>query len=201
MERLWWENVLGVLTRPREVFAGFRDDTDEAAEARAEPINAVVVLAGIAAVSWAPATGRLLEDSEIDSVLVAVLLLLTGAIYGAVAYFGFGLLLRVGLATVGVSEPARRGRQLLAYAAVPVALSLVLLPLRLALYGRAIFERGGEGAANTVLGALELGAIAWSVVLLVIGLRIALGLPWVRAVAAAILPALVPAVAAAGILL
>ena len=201
MERLWWENVLGVLTRPREVFAGFRDDTDEAAEARAEPINAVVVLAGIAAVSWAPATGRLLEDSEIDSVLVAVLLLLTGAIYGAVAYFGFGLLLRVGLATVGVSEPARRGRQLLAYAAVPVALSLVLLPLRLALYGRAIFERDGEGAANAVLGALELGAIAWSVVLLVIGLRIAFGLPWVRAVAAAILPALVPAVAAAGILL
>jgi hypothetical protein len=38
-------------------------------------------------------------------------------------------------------------------------------------------------------------------VLLVTGLRIAFGLPWVRAVAAAVLPALVPAVAVAGILL
>jgi hypothetical protein len=201
VERLWWQNVLRVLTRPRDVFAGFREDPDEAAEARAEPVNAIVVLAGIAAVSWAPATGSLLEDPEIDSILVAVLLLLTGAIYGAVAYFGLGLLLRVGLATVGISEPARRGRQLLAYAAVPVALSVVLLPLRLALYGRAIFERDGEGAPNAVLGVLQLGAIAWSVVLLVIGLRVAFGLPWVRAAAAAILPALVPAVAVAGILL
>lgn len=199
MERLWWERLLRVLVAPREVFEGFRDDTDDAADARTEPINLVVLAAGISPVSWAPATGRLLDDPEIDALLVAVLLFLTGAIYGLFGYFFLGALTRLGLAVVGVSERWRRPRQLLAYAAAPVALSVVLLPVRLALYGRDVFRGGAEGG-DTVLGALEIGAVAWAVALLALGLRTVYRLPWVRVVAAAVLPALVAAVAIAAIL-
>ena len=42
----------------------------------------------------------------------------------------------------------RRSRHLLAYAAVPVALSLALLPVKLALYGDDVFHRGGADAGR-----------------------------------------------------
>ena len=199
MERLWWENVLRVLTRPRAVLAQFRDGGEEAADARVEPINAVVGLAGISVVSWAPETGRLLNDPAIDGLLVAVLLVLSGALYGFVGYFALGWLTKVGLATIGVSDTRRRPRHVLAYAAVPVALSIVLLPVRLALYGGDVFERGAE-TGSEVLAVLFLACVAWSIGLLALGLRAAYGLDWRRAAAAALLPAFVPAVAVAAVL-
>ena len=199
MERAWWENVLRVLARPREVFAGFHDDTDERADARVEPINAVVALAAISAVSWSPETGRLMSDPAIDGLLVSVLLVLSGALYGLVGYFVLGWLTKVGLATVAVRDGRRRPRQLLAYAAAPVALSLVLLPVRLALYGGDVFERGAERGSE-VLAVLFLATVAWAIGLLVLAVHVVYDLDWSRAIAAVLLPAFVPAVAVAAVL-
>lgn len=202
MERAWWENVLRVLVRPREVFAAFRDDSDDdadAADARVEPINVIVGLAAVSAVSWSPETGRLFSDPAIDGLLVAVLLVLSGALYGVVGYFFFGWLAKVGLATVGVRDERRRPRQMLAYALTPVAASIVLLVVRLALYGGDVFERGAERGSE-VLGAVFVATIAWSIGLLALGLRTVYDLDWSRAVAAVLLPAFVPAVAIASVL-
>jgi hypothetical protein len=200
LDATWWRRAGDVLAHPVAVFAAFGDDTDADADARSEPINAIVVLAGIASVVWAPSTGRLLDDPEIDAILVVVLLFLTGALYGFVGYFLLGALLRLGLATVGVAERWTRPRHLVAYACVPLALALVLLFVRLVVYGGDIFRRGAE-SGDVVFAALELGVLAWSIALLAFAVRVVYALPWTRAVAATILPALVPALAVAATLL
>jgi hypothetical protein len=196
----WWLRTLGVLRAPRAVFAAFRHDTDDDADARAEPINLIVVLAGIASVVWAPSTGRLLDDPEIDAILVVVLLFLTGALYGFVGYFLLGALLRLGLVTVGVAERWTRPRHLVAYATVPLALALVLLLVRLVVYGGDIFRRGAE-SWNVIFAALELGALVWSIALLALAVRVVYAVPWSRAVAAVLLPTMVPVLAVVATLL
>jgi len=47
------------------------------------------------------------------------------------------------------------------------------LPVRLAVYGEDVFRGGGadHGAGNTLFVAIELAFVAWSVWLLVMGLR------------------------------
>jgi hypothetical protein len=65
-------------------------------------------------------------------------------------------------------------RQIVGFAAVPLALSLVVVwPARLAIYGGDVFESGGSdtGFGNHVFEALELGAIVWSLALVVLGVR------------------------------
>jgi hypothetical protein len=70
---------------------------------------------------------------------------------------------------------------------VPVALSLVLWPVKLALFGSALFQAGGpdSGTAGTVFAVLWLGFLGWSVCLLVIGVRAVHGWTWLRATATA----------------
>jgi hypothetical protein len=53
-ERAWWLRTLAVLQAPTPVFAALRDDSQEAAAARQEPVTAIVLLAGIASVLAAP---------------------------------------------------------------------------------------------------------------------------------------------------
>ena len=75
---------------------------------------------------------------------------------------------------------------MLAFAAVPIALSLVLWPVKLALYGEDWFRTGGgdSGAAGVAFDVLEIGLCAWSVALLAIGIRSVHGWTWRRALAA-----------------
>ena len=47
--RDWWLRALLVLQRPRPVFVALRDDSKESVSDRAEPVLAIVLLAGIAA--------------------------------------------------------------------------------------------------------------------------------------------------------
>jgi hypothetical protein len=58
--------------------------------------------------------------------------------------------------------------------------------VRLALYGGDAFRGGGadEGAGETVLLALQLGFVAWSLVLLGIGVRVVHGWTWLRTLGA-----------------
>jgi hypothetical protein len=203
-ERQWWLRTLAVFQSPRAVFAALRDDSDEQATARQEPIIAIVLLAGIAGILSAGATGRLLDDPAIDGLLVAVLAFLTGALYGAVSYWIGGLFLHAGLRGAGGQGSFRRTRHVLAFAAAPLALSLfVVWPLRLAIYGSDTFRTGGsdEGLGRVVFEAVTGGFVLWSVALLVLGVSVVHGWAWVRALVAVALAVLAVAAVTALILL
>ena len=62
LQKEWWLRTLAVFQSPRGTFAALRDDSAEAAEARQEPILAIVILAGIAGILTTSLAGRLLDD-------------------------------------------------------------------------------------------------------------------------------------------
>ncbi|MFO7572801.1 MAG: Yip1 family protein [Gaiellaceae bacterium] len=197
-DRAWWLRVPAVFLSPRSVFFALREDDPDDVAARSEPVLLLVLLAGMAAVLATPTAGGLLDNPDYDALLVAVWAFIAGGIYGAVGYFVIGLALHFGTRLLGSQGSFRRERQLLAFALAPLALSfLVLLPVRLALYGGDAFRAGGadEGAGETVLLALQLGFVAWSAALLVLGVKVVHGWGWLRvlgalAAAAALLAAI-----------
>lgn len=197
--RGWWLRALLVLQSPRPVFAALRDQSREAAEARAEPILTLVWLAGIAGVLASNVAARLLDDIEIDAIVVAVWAFVGGGFYGFAVYFLVGALVHVGSRLFGGRGSYRRARHVLAFAAAPLVLSLLVWPLRLAVHGSDVFRTGGDdtGAASHLFEGVELAALAWAAALLVVGTRTVHGWTWPRAVAAVALPLLVPALALA----
>lgn len=199
VERAWLLRALLVLQSPRAVFAALRDDSDEAARARQEPVTALVGLAGIAGVLWTAVAGRLLDDPAVDELLVGVWAFVGGGIYGVFSYFAGGALLFLGLRSAGSAGTFRRARHLLAFALAPVALSLfVVWPLRLAAHGGDVFRTGGDdrGAGDALFLALQLGFVAWSAALLVVGTRTVHAWPWRRALEGVALAAALPALVA-----
>ena len=171
-ERFWLREAVAVLVSPRMVFTVLRDDSDEAARARQEAITALTILAGIASVLWTPQWGRLMDDPAYDGLLVAVVSFVAGAIYGPVLYWLAGLLVYAAERALRLRASFRRARHVVAFAAAPIALSLVLWPARLAIYGEDLFRTGGSdhGAGNLVFVGLELAFAAWSLALLAVGL-------------------------------
>ncbi|MBA3365557.1 MAG: YIP1 family protein [Actinobacteria bacterium] len=182
-ERAWWLRALLVLQSPRPVFAALRDDSREAAEARQEPITALVLLAGVAAFLMEPVTGRLLDESDADAVLVAVVAFLAGAFSGLVGYWIGGAAVLAGARGAGAAASYRGARHAVAFAAAPIALSLLVLwPVRLSLYGLDLFRTGGSdgGGAGRAFDLAEWVFGVWALALLVVALRILYRLAWVR---------------------
>ena len=176
-EKEWWLRTLAVFQSPRAVFAALRDQSDWEAEARQEPVLAMVLLAGLAGVLLAPSTGRLLDEQLVDGSLavVAVVLFITGAMYGAATYWIGGVALFVGLKGAGSRGGYRRARHVLAFAAAPLILGLLLVwPVRLAVYGGDTFRSGGSDSGTGV--ALFDGLLAvfgiWAIGLLVYGISV-----------------------------
>ena len=184
--RDWWLRTLLVLQRPRPVFVALRDDSKQSLGDRSEPVLAIVLLAGIAGVLATGTAGRLLEDNDYDGLLVAVWAFIAGGVYGAFGYFAIGGLLYAGCKALGSQGTYRRGRHVLAFACVPIALSLVLWPVKLAVFGEDVFRRGGSdaGVGGDVFALLTLAFVAWAAVLLVIGVRAVHGWRWGRALLA-----------------
>jgi hypothetical protein len=184
--RDWWLRTFLVLQRPRPVFVALRDDSKETLADRAEPVLAIVLLAGIAAVLSTTTAGRLMDDSSYDALLVAVWTFIAGSLYGMFGYFAFGAVLHGGAKALGSQGSYRRARHVLAFAAVPIALSLVLWPVKLAVYGESLFRSGGSdhGAGIRIFDVLELAFLLWAAVLLVVGVRAVHGWTWARAAAA-----------------
>jgi hypothetical protein len=185
-DRAWWLRVPAVLLSPRSVFYAVREDDPDDVAARSEPILLVVLLAGMAAVLATPTAGGLLDNPSYDAVLLAIWTFIAGGIYGAVGYFLLGFAIFFGARLLGSLGSFRRERQLVGFALVPLALSLlVLLPLRLALYGGDTFRDGGadEGTGEAVLLGLQLGFAAWSLGLLLLGVHVVHGWDWVRSTA------------------
>jgi hypothetical protein len=186
-DRAWWLRVPAVLLSPRPVFFALREDDPEDVVARSEPVLLLVWLAGAASVLASPTAGGLLDNPDYDVAVFAVWTFIAGGIYGAVGYFFVGFALYFGALLLGSQGNFQRERQIVAFALVPLAVSfLLLLPVRLALYGGDTFRDGGadEGAGETALLGLQLGFAAWSLGLIVLGVRVVHGWSWPRSLGA-----------------
>ena len=187
--RAWWLRVPAVLLSPRSVFFALREDDDDDVAARGEPLLLVIWLAGIASVLATPTAADILDDPDYDTVLLAVWAFIAGGLYGFVGYFVLGFAIYFGVRLLGSLGTFRRARQTVGFALVPLAASLfLLLPLRLAVYGGDTFRGGGadEGSGERALLVLQLAFAAWSLALVVVGIRVTHGWTWLRALVAAV---------------
>ena len=173
LQKEWWRRSLAVFQHPRETFAALRDDSDDAAEARQEPILAIVILAGIAGVLSTSLAGRLLDNPEFDGLNVAIWAFIGGGVYGALVYFIGGVFVFAVGRGIGARCTFRQARHVVGLAAAPLAASLFLVwPARIGIYGEDLFRTGGSdtGAGDKLFEALVVGAFAWSLVLVALGL-------------------------------
>jgi hypothetical protein len=180
----WWKRAPAVLVAPRAVFTALRDDSLEDAEDRQEPIAAVIALAGIAVVLVSPTFRHMLNDGSVDIVLIPVLAFISGVVYAVAVQWGAGGLLFGASRRLGSLGSYRRSRHLVALASAPFALALLTFwPVRIAIYGR----------GDAIFGGIFLGFAAWSLLLLLIGVRSVHGWGWGRAAGAIALAAVFPA--------
>jgi len=196
LERSWWLRAPAVLVAPRAVFVSLRDDSDEAVEARQEPLMALAGLAGIAAVLGTPVARSLLNDGSFSATLVPVWAFFGGVVYAVAVYWLGGGLLHGAARRLGGLGSYRRARALLALSGAPLALALLTLwPLRIAVYGEDLFRTGGTdwGPGDRIFGGFLYAAFAWSALLLVVGVRGVHGWSWGRSLATVALAAALPA--------
>jgi Yip1 domain len=193
----WWLRALLVAQAPRPVFAALRDDSRQAVEERQDTIAVVVFLAGLALTLVTTQAATFADDPERAGIVIPVWLFIAGLLVGFLNYWIAGGALYLSLNWLGSRNSYRQARHLLALAAVPLVLSLVLLPVRLALYGGDIFRTGGadSGAGAHVFTALEVCFGLWSLALLAIGIRVLQGWSWPRTTGAVLLFGVLVAVA------
>lgn len=178
---VWWRRVPHVLTAPEPVFSALAETDDVDVDARSEPVLAITILAGMAAVLLTPAWGAVMDDPSVDGLVLVVVTFVAGLFYGAAGYFLLGLALWLGAKAVGVEAPFKIARQIVAFAAVPMALSLLVLVPAIAIgFGADWFRTGGddEGTGRTVLVCIGLAFATWSLGLVTLGLRWTFRLPW-----------------------
>ena len=192
----WWKRAPLVLLVPRPVFVALRDESVEEAEERQEPLAALIALAGISVVLVSPAFRQMMNTGGVDVILVIVLAFIAGVLYAvATAWLGGGLLFGAARRLGGLGS-YRRARQTVELASAPLALALITFwPVRFAVYGTDLFRTGGDdyGRGDGIFGGVFLGFVAWSVILLLLGVRATHGWGWGRSAAAVVLAAAFPA--------
>ena len=150
-DRQWWLRVPAVFLSPHSVFVALRNEEDDDVDARQEPILALIYLAGMAGVLATSTAGTLLDDTEYDSLLVAVWVVIAGGIYGVAGYFIIGGAVYLGARGLGGVGSYRRARHILGFAAAPLALSLFLVwPLQLAVLGSDVFRTGARTTVQPI---------------------------------------------------
>src|SRR5215469_2258566 len=87
LERSWWLRAPAVLVAPRAVFVSLRDESDEAIEARQEPLVAIAGLAGIAGVLATPVARQLLNDFSFSPSLIPIWAFFGGMLYAVAVYW------------------------------------------------------------------------------------------------------------------
>jgi hypothetical protein len=180
--RAWWLRLLLVAQAPRPVFAALRDDSRAAAEDRQEPLAMAVFAAGLALTLLSSQAASFADDPARRGIVIPVWLFVAGGLVAIVNYWLGGGLLYLALKWLGGGSSYRQARHLLGLAAVPLAFSLVLLPIRLALYGGDIFRSGGSdsGAGTYVFTGLAGAAGLWAFALLAIGISTLESWSWLR---------------------
>ena len=184
-----------MLVAPRPIFAALRDTSDEAAQARQEPLAAIVGLAGIATVLSTSVARHILNDPATDTVVIPVWAFIGGAVYAVAGYWVFGAFLWAAGRGLGSLGDYRRARHAFGLAAAPIALSvLTLWPVRIIVFGTDLFRTGGDdyGRADAIFGGVNYAFFAWSLILLVIGVRSVHGWTWPRAAATVAIAAVFP---------
>jgi Yip1 domain len=189
-EKDWWLRSIGVLITPRSTFLALRDESDEALNARQEVVLALAFLAGIGGVLASPWSATLMDDPARDAVTVAVLVFIAGGLYGAATYWVGGSALALGIHSAGGAGKTRGARHLLAFAAAPLALALVLWPIRLAVYGDHVFHSGGRDSISDgryVFYAADIAFSVWAMGLLILGVMTVHAWPLIRSLGAIVL--------------
>ncbi len=186
LERDWWLRLALVLQSPVSVFAWLRDDSDQAAAARQEPLTAVTFLAGISIFLSTRTAGRLFDDFEFDDLLLVVECVVAGLLVAIQNFWILGGAVFLGGRTADSVATYRQARHLVGLATTPFVLALVAVwPVRLAMFGSDVFRSGGSdrGTAELVFRAFDAGFLAWTVLLVVVGVRTLNGWSWPRTLA------------------
>ena len=173
LERSWWLRAPVVLVAPRPIFASLRGESDRRSR-RGGNLYAIATLAAISVVLVSPTFRRMLNDGSVSLVLIPVLAFVAGSLYAAAVFWLGGGLLYGASRRLGGEGTWRRARHVLALASAPLALSLLTFwPVRIAVYGQDLFRTGGDdyGRGDAIFGGIYLGLVAWSVWLLLIGVR------------------------------
>lgn len=186
----WWLRSMLVLQSPTATFVALRQEGGDEASDSSETVLAIIILAGAVYALSSSAASHLMNDSDYDGLVVAVWVFLAGAISGAFAYWLLGGVLHLAVRALGSHGSFLRSRHILAFAAVPLALSLLLWPVKVALYGSKVFRDGaaGLGAGGVVFDAVSLLFALWAAALLVTGVRAVHGWSWSRAAVASAAP-------------
>jgi hypothetical protein len=180
----WWRRVPRVLWSPRAVFAALRETDEDDQTARQEPILAIVLLAGMAAVLMIG--GTLVSDPSVDGFVAAAVTFIAGGLYGASGYLVLGVGVMLGVRGAEGQGTFRQARHVVAFSVVPVAVSfLVTAPVIAVVYGSSYFGDETPGSSTQVMLAIGLPFVAWAAALLAVGLRVTYRLSW-RGVAAAL---------------
>ena len=156
---MWWRRAVLVLRRPREVFAALRDDSHASAAERQDAVTALAFVGGVAA-ALATARGAL-DGLGVPEQLVWIFV--TGLAYGFVGYWLVGWSLAFVVPRLGGGGTRRRTRHVFAFALAPFVFALL---------------------AWLIFDPLLIPLAAWSVALLVLGLRVVYRWSYPRAGAA-----------------
>ncbi len=188
LEREWWLRLALVLQSPASVFAWVRDDSDEAAAARQEPITALVFVAGVCIFLGTRTAGRVFDDAEFDNnyFLLLVECVFAGFLVAIQNFWILGAAAFLGGRAADSVATYRQVRHVVALATAPFVLELVFVwPVRLAMFGSDTFRSGGDdhGLAQHVFRGFDAAFLAWTVLLLVVGIRTLNGWRWPRTVA------------------
>jgi hypothetical protein len=189
LEREWWSRLPRLLYAPASVFAELRDESPEAADARQEPLVAVTFLAGIAMFVGTVAVDPAYRSTDIDfSTFNLTFEAILGGALVAISNFWFGgALVYLGTRGLGALTGYRLARHIVGLATAPFVLLLVLsVPVRLALYGTDLFKAEGSdsGAGGDAFIAIDALWLAWTVALVLIGIRTTQRWTWARSAGA-----------------
>ncbi len=182
LERESWALLRLALTAPTRAFGGLADESREAADARQEPLVAVIFLAGIgmflSLVALEPPYDKWTGFSGVTLALQSIL---GGALVGLSNFWLGGALVYLGTRGLGATSGYRLARHVAGLATVPFIAALVVVwPVRLALYGGDLFRAGGgdDGTGGDVFRGIDAVFLSWSLVLVVIGIRATQRWPW-----------------------
>jgi hypothetical protein len=188
LEREWWVRLPRVLYAPAGVFAELRDESDEAGDARQEPLTALVFLTGIAMFIGLFALEQPYERyRELSALVLTVEMIFGGAAVALTNFWLGGAVVYLGMRGLGAETGYRLGRHLAGLATAPFLLVLLfVVPFRLGLYGMDLFRNGGSdsGAGRDVFITIDGIALVWTLVLVLIGIRQTQRWSWARSAGA-----------------